>query len=119
MTRDQFDHLVSQAVDALPPEFLDRLDNVSITIQAWPTQQQLTQAKVPSGGTLFGLYQGVPQTKRSAGGLMPDKITIFAGPILAVSHSPQEVQAQVSRVVRHEIAHHFGMDEPAIRHTGH
>lgn len=113
-----FEALVTQALDQLPNEFQQKLNNVEVTIQDWPSSSQLQSVNARPNSTLFGLYQGVPLTKR--GGLqLPDKITIFKGPILKASRSSEEVIRHVHRVVRHEIAHHFGMDETAIRRTGH
>ncbi len=67
--------------------------------------------------TLLGLYEGVPQTRRTEayGMVLPDRIIIFRRPILAMCRSEAEVEAEIGRVVRHEIAHHFGMDEEELR----
>lgn len=119
MNREEFEQLVKEAIEDLDQEFLEKLDNLDLVIEPWPTRQQLTEAKVPQGNLLFGLYQGTPKTKRTAGSIFPDKITIFAGPILAVSHNLEEVKKRVRSVVKHEIAHHFGLDEVSIRKTGH
>lgn len=119
MKREEFEQLVSDAIDELPKEFLDKLDNVAITVEDWPTFEQLRKLKIGPRGLLFGLYQGTPKTKRSGNVIFPDKITIFAGPILMVSRSPETLKKKVIQVVRHEIAHHFGMDEHSIRKTGH
>ena len=119
MTRKQFEKLVNQAIEGLPEEFQSKLDNVDFVVEEWPSDRELHSAKVGRGGLLFGLYQGTPKTRRTAGSIFPDKITIFAGPILRVSRTPEQVKAQVTRTVKHEIAHHFGMDEHAIRRRGH
>lgn len=116
MTKEEFESLVRQAVVDLPDRFKAKLDNVNLTIQAWPTIDQLKEVKMPAGQTLFGLYQGIPKTKRRGySGALPDKITIFAGPILAVSPTPEKVKERVAQVVRHEIAHHFGLSEEKVR----
>jgi predicted Zn-dependent protease with MMP-like domain len=119
MTRDEFENLVLDAIKGLPQEFLDKLDNVEVTVEGWPALGQLRRLGIGPRGLLFGLYQGTPKTKRTAGTIFPDKITIFAGPILLVSHSPEAIRKKVTQVVRHEIAHHFGMDDHSIRKTGH
>lgn len=119
MNREEFEELVNQAIDNLPKKFLDKLDNLDIVVEAWPNSQILEDIGIKPGGLLFGLYQGTPPTKRTKGTIFPDKITLFAGPILAVSRTHEEVKKKVASVVKHEIAHHFGLDESSIRKTGH
>jgi len=77
MQRQNFEELVVEALSELPAEFQDRLDNIDVVVQDYPTQGQL--AKVGRGMTLLGLYEGVPHTRRtrSYGMVLPDKITIF------------------------------------------
>ena len=115
MNKERFEELVARAVDALPEEFLSALENVDVVVEENPTRKQL--AGVGKGMTLLGLYQGVPQTSRteSYGLVLPDKIIIFRRPILAMCRSEAEVEEEVGRVVRHEIAHHFGMEEDELR----
>lgn len=115
MNKEQFEELVARAVDALPEEFLSALENVDVVVEENPTRKQL--AGVGKGMTLLGLYQGVPKTSRteSYGLVLPDKIIIFRRPILAMCRSEAEVEEEIGRVVRHEIAHHFGMEEDELR----
>lgn len=117
MTREKFEELVTQALDDLPEEFMRKLDNVNIVVETWPTIDQLRESRVGAGMTLFGLYQGIPKTKRSNYyGVLPDKITIFAGPILStIGDDIIVVRDQVRKTVIHEIGHHFGMSEEDIR----
>lgn len=111
-----FSQFVEQAIETLPTRFQKKLDNVVVTIEDYPNRVQ--QARVGTG-LLLGLYEGIPRTRRGAGygigGTLPDKITIFKYPILAVARSEQEVIEQIRSTVLHEIAHHFGMDERAVR----
>jgi predicted Zn-dependent protease with MMP-like domain len=120
LSREEFEQLVIDALATLPPEILDKMDNVAITIQDWPSRSQLVQAGVPPGSTLFGLYQGVPLTQRTShyGLVPPDRITIFRGPLVTYRRSPGAIAEQVRRTVLHEIAHHFGMNEEHIRRLG-
>ena len=118
MTREAFEKLISEAVEDLPIIFREKMNNVSIVLEEWPTQQQMKSLGMSRGGLLFGLYHGTPQTKRTSGTIMPDKITIFAGPILRVCRTEEEVKTKVTQVVKHEIAHHFGLNEEEIRRTG-
>ena len=117
MEKDKFEGLVGKAIESLPLEFQRKLENVDIVVEEWPTAAQLRQAKIGSPGQLLGLYQGVPQTRRGRGyGLvLPDKISIFQRPIEAQCRFGYEIEAKIGEVVRHEIAHHFGLDEETLR----
>jgi predicted Zn-dependent protease with MMP-like domain len=117
MQIEEFRTLVARAIENLPPEFKRKLENVDIVVEEWPTPGQLRQAKHIHPTQLLGLYQGVPQTKRGQGyGLvLPDKISIFQKPIEAQCRFDDEIEAKIEEVVRHEIAHHFGLDEETLR----
>ncbi len=116
MPDEEFEKLVGEALDSLPPEFASKLDNVGVTFADSPSPMQMWKAKIPPWGLLFGLYEGIPQTKRGIYySAVPDKITIFKYSILRVSHSPQEVKEQVRRTVIHEIGHHFGLSDAELR----
>jgi predicted Zn-dependent protease with MMP-like domain len=117
MEREKFEGLVARAIEALPLEFQRKLENVDIVVEEWPTTVQLRQAKIRNPRQLLGLYQGVPQTRRGRGyGLvLPDKISIFRRPIEAQCRFGYEIEARIGEVVRHEIAHHFGLDEETLR----
>lgn len=120
MTGEEFEALVAEALDDLPPEILERMDNVAVTVAYWPGRAQLARAGVKSPNTLFGLYEGVPLTKRGTGyGMVPpDRITLFQGPLEAACGTLAAIREQVRRTVIHEIAHHFGIDEDRIRELG-
>lgn len=115
MERERFEELVARAMSELPQEFRDSLDNVDVVVQDYPSRGQLGNER--RGTTLLGLYEGVPHTKRTRGyGLVPpDKITLFQKPIEAMCRSEQEIAAEISEVLLHEIAHHFGLDEGTLR----
>jgi predicted Zn-dependent protease with MMP-like domain len=117
MQREKFEALVVRAIDNLPPEFQRKLENVDIVVENWPTPRQLRQAKHSHLIQLLGLYQGVPQTRRGRryGLVLPDKISIFQKPIEAQCRFSGEIEAKIAEVVRHEIAHHFGLDEKTLR----
>jgi predicted Zn-dependent protease with MMP-like domain len=117
MEREKFEAFVAKAIDNLPPEFQRKLENVDIVVEDWPTLRQLRQPKQIHPTQLLGLYQGVPQTRRGRGyGLvLPDKISIFQKPIEAQCRFDYEIEAKVEEVVRHEIAHHFGLDDETLR----
>ncbi|MFC1971362.1 metallopeptidase family protein [Chloroflexota bacterium] len=117
MDGEEFESLVVRAVEGLPDELHARLENVAIVVEDWPSQYQLTKTSLGRGRTLLGLYEGVPLTKRSAhyGMVPPDKITIFQKPILAMCRNGDSIVHEIQRVVRHEIAHHFGIGEARLR----
>jgi len=120
MDRARFEWLVTKAVQALPKEFVVRLDNITVVVEDQPTPRQLAKARLKRGQTLFGLYEGVPQTKRGAyyGLVVPDKITIFQGPIESGCRDDAEITAEIQKVVQHEIAHHFGIDDDRLKQLG-
>ena len=117
MNKERFKQLVAMAVETLPKEFLDRLENVTVIVQNYPTSTQLAKGKVRRSDTLLGLYEGVPLTKRGRhyNLVTPDKITIFQKPIESTCGDDTEIAAEIQRVVQHEIAHHFGTDEATLK----
>src|SRR5215213_6223486 len=113
---DHFSTLIAEAMDELPEKYIRALDNVAVVYADEPTEAQRIQMKLRSYQTLFGLYEGIPQTARGAGYnlVLPDKITIFKNPMLHASHDVAELKAQVKHTLWHEIAHHFGLDHDRI-----
>ena len=121
MEDEIFEEMISRAVKKIPSEFLDKLQNVEIVSQNWPNAYQIDfLRKRGERGMLLGLYEGVPQTKRGSYGIgptLPDKITIFKNPLLAISKNIFELEKNVRSTVVHEIGHHFGMSEKDIRNA--
>lgn len=117
MDRDHFRDLVSRAIDDLPDEFRERLENVDVVVADYASSGQLDRVGAGRKHRLLGLYQGVPLTRRGRGyGMVPpDKITIFQKPIESICHNDEEIVTEVGRVVRHEIAHHFGIGDDRLR----
>ena len=116
MDEGKFRQLVEGAIDSLPEEFARKLNNVSVVIEDAPSPQLLRSLKLPAWALLFGLYQGVPQTKRVGySGVLQDKITIFKNPIERVARTEEEIKAQVRETVIHEIGHHFGLSEEDLK----
>jgi predicted Zn-dependent protease with MMP-like domain len=120
--RERFEELVQEALDSIPDELWNTIDNLVVTVEEWPTRGQLGSARVQAGHTLLGLYEGVPLTGRTQyyGMVPPDKITIFRGPILRFCPPGDEdaIRAQVRRTVLHEVAHHFGIDDDRLHEIG-
>jgi predicted Zn-dependent protease with MMP-like domain len=105
-------------MDELPQSYIKGLDNVAIVYADDPDEHQRIKAELKPDSLLFGLYEGIPMTKRGAGYtfVLPDKITIFKNPILAVVETPEELFEQVKRTLWHEIAHFYGLDHDRIHH---
>jgi len=122
ITDDQFEQIISEAIDSLPEKRISELQNVAITYDDKPTQEQRTKLKLRGSQTLFGLYEGIPLTKRAAAsGLfsgtpvtLPDKITVFKLPLLSVSSSLEEFKEQVKHTLWHEVAHYYGLEHDQI-----
>jgi predicted Zn-dependent protease with MMP-like domain len=120
MSRREFEELVADALDELPEPFAELLSNVHVVVEDEPSAEELARADVGPGGTLFGLYHGVPQTERGPGYtfVMPDRVTIYRGPILRSCRDEDEVWDQVADTVVHEIAHHFGISDERLDELG-
>ena len=117
----KFEQLVAEALDDLPPFFQEKLDNVEVLVQPWPTPHELRSVGLSRGHMLLGLYSGVPLTERThAYNLVPpDTITLFQGPIELVAGSDHEaIREQVRHTVVHEIAHYFGISDERLHELG-
>lgn len=117
---EEFEQLVAQALDELPGFFQEKLQNVEVVVADWPTEAERRSVGLKPGQLLFGLYQGIPLTKRTShyGLVLPDKITIYRLPIERVCRTPEEVIQQVQHTVKHELAHHFGISDDRLRKLG-
>jgi predicted Zn-dependent protease with MMP-like domain len=115
-----FELLVAQALDNLPPDIQEKLENVEVVVAWRPSPAQLRRLGVGRGHTLFGLYEGVPLTARTShyGMVLPDKITIFRQPIEAHCRSDEQARRVIRRTVLHELAHHFGISDERLRELG-
>lgn len=122
MDPEAFARLVSRALESLPEEFLERLENVQMDVEQWPSREDLAEAGLRPGdrGVLLGLYHGVPLTGRGSQYVaLPDRITIYQGPIeSAVGVDEAEIESQVRRTVVHEIAHYYGIDDDRLEELG-
>lgn len=117
MDREKFEILVAKAVEALPDEFRERLENIDVVVEDFPSRAQLDRSTTGQGYTLLGLYEGIPLTERNTyyGMVAPDKITIFQKTIEAsFGNDDFTLQKEVGKVVRHEIAHHFGISDARL-----
>jgi predicted Zn-dependent protease with MMP-like domain len=107
LPRAEFEQLVAQALDDLPPYFQSKMSNVEIVIEAWPTREDLRIAGVSYGQTLLGLYHGVPLTQRGSHYqlVLPDRITIFQGPLEQTYRTPEAIREGVWHTVVHKTVH--------------
>ena len=115
--RATFERLVADALDGIPEDLGRLMENVAVFVEDWPTQEQLAGRR----GTLLGLYQGVDLTRRSPlsyGAVMPDRITIFRGPISSIARSEEQLVSMVTETVIHEVAHHFGISDARLEELG-
>ncbi|GGX91425.1 hypothetical protein GCM10010515_68140 [Streptomyces fructofermentans] len=111
MTREEFEELVAESLDRIPPELTRLMDNVAVFVEDEPP------ADDPE---LLGLYEGTPLTDRGEwyAGVLPDRITIYRGPTLRMCESREDVVAETEVTVVHEIAHHFGIDDARLHALG-
>ncbi|OGD84514.1 hypothetical protein A3B51_02320 [Candidatus Curtissbacteria bacterium RIFCSPLOWO2_01_FULL_41_18] len=112
MKLEEFEKLTAEAIESLPDYFKQKLDNVQVVVEMWPS------AEIAKGRLLLGLYQGIPKPKRGMSYTMvlPDKITVFMGPIELISKGDEQVMKNlVIDTVKHEIAHHFGISDARLR----
>lgn len=112
----QFEDLINQSMDELPQEYIRNMKNVVVTFDNDPSPEQRQKQQLRHDQTLFGLYEGIPMTKRGAGYnlVLPDKITIFKGPITRASSDMTGLRQQIKHTLWHEIAHHYGLDHDRI-----
>lgn len=114
--REEFERMVSEGVSAIPAKFRAKMDNVIFVVEDEPTAEQLDRQGGDKEYELYGLYEGVPLVERGAGytNTVPDRITIFQGPIQREAESGEDCARIVAETVWHEVAHHFGLDEERV-----
>ena len=117
MDQRVFEELVAAAVDALPAMFVEKLENVEIVIEPWADRETLRRMGIQNPAQLLGFYHGVPRTQRTRSYtlVLPDKISLYRWPIEMRCRTLEEIQALIERVLRHEIAHHFGIDDERLQ----
>lgn len=119
LTHRRFGRLVAEAVAALPEEVQAAMENVSIMVQEWPSEEQLASGEPDNRYSLLGLYEGIPRTDRSSYNLvLPDRITLFQRPLEAACGSREELEQEVRVTIVHEIAHHLGWSDEELERLG-
>jgi predicted Zn-dependent protease with MMP-like domain len=109
---EEFEDLVRRALDGLPGDFAELLENVAVVVEEEPDPDDLEELGMETGEELFGLYLGVPLPERAGSySALPDRIAIYRGPILRYCQNRREVIREVRDTVIHELGHYFGLDE--------
>ncbi len=111
MSRERFEELVGEALDSIPPELTALIDNCVVLVEEEPPEDD---------PDLLGLYDGTPLTERDStySLVVPDRITLFRGPLLDMCEDEADVVEEVRITVVHEIAHHFGIDDDRLHALG-
>src|SRR5437868_15298792 len=111
LSETEFEKYLSEAIDAIPAPYDKHLENVAFILEDYPTPKQRVRLNLYPNETLFGLYEGVPLPARNGSlKLLPDKITIFKAPLLAVSRDKSDLRDKIGRTVWHEVAHYYGLN---------
>ena len=116
MTRERFSRFVQQALETIPRRFRDHLKNVAVLVEDEPSTELLRDMEIEPPDTLFGLYHGTPLTSRpwDFGNALPDRITIYQGPIEDACETEDEVVATIGETLIHEVGHFFGLSEDEL-----
>ena len=120
MGRDDFSGALRKALSELPPMFHDALANVAVVVEEWPPDNLLEEQGISPDDTLYGFYHGVPLPERSMqdSGLLPDRISVYRGPLIEDFPDRNELRRQIRITLLHEIGHYFGMDEEELSRLG-
>jgi predicted Zn-dependent protease with MMP-like domain len=115
ISQDEFQDIINTSIAALPKAYVDRLENVAFIVEDYPSEQQRRQLELRDDQSLFGLYEGVPLSRRQGTTkLLPDKITLFKNPIESVCQNLPELRTQIAKTVWHEVAHYYGLNHDQI-----
>jgi len=116
LTRSEFETLVGEAIEELPQEFRDRLENVVIAVEEEPTDEDYELTDTPDDEELFGIYRGPMRTQQSFDDLpgLPPEIAVFRGPILRCTANNREAVKEIKDTVVHELGHYFGLDDDEL-----
>jgi predicted Zn-dependent protease with MMP-like domain len=116
ISRKAFEQLVGRALRTLPRRFRSRLQNIAVVVEDWVDQETLDEMGIEPPDTLYGLYRGTDLTRRDVqyGGVLPDVIAIYQGPIQEDCETVEEMEELVRDTVAHEIGHYFGLDDDRL-----
>ena len=115
--RETFEGLVTSVVEDLPDTFRDRVTNLEFVVEDLASSDDFARVGGGRGGTLLGVYRGIPLPLRGRryNMALPDRIVIFQQPIQRLARSEADLSERVRHVVRHEIAHYFGISDERLR----
>lgn len=118
LTDEQFDALITRAMDELPQEYIKGLHNVAIVMADTPDEHQQSKSGLREGHILLGLFEGVPRIAQTGNesGLLPSKITLFKHALQMITHDENSLFEQIKRTLWHEVAHYYGLDHGRIHH---
>lgn len=109
ISEDEFEALVTRALERLPPEFGELLDNVAVVIEDEPDEETLDEL---GEDEILGLYRGVPQSQRdSFYSALPDEVVLYRGPLVRACRNRRELMWEVRDTLVHELGHHFGLSD--------
>jgi len=119
LNKEEFTKIVELALDKIPEKFKERINNLAVLVEDFPSPVQQRKLNIKSKYGLLGLYEGYVQSSRSnVGPVLPDRITIFRKPIIKSCSTKEECIKLIINTLKHEIAHHFGSDEKGARNAG-
>jgi predicted Zn-dependent protease with MMP-like domain len=116
MNRERFRRLVDEALQTIPDDFRNAMENIAIVVEDEPTPEQLEEVGIEPPDSLLGLYQGTPLTERqwAHGNALPDKITLFQRVIEDESEDEDDMVVAIGETLIHEVGHYFGLSEEEI-----
>lgn len=114
---DAFEHMVAEAANELPAAFGDEIANLEFSVEEWARPDDFARTRTPANAMILGVYRGVPLTKRGAyyNMTLPDSIVVFRQPLQRIARDEADLRARVAHVVRHEVAHYFGISDDRLR----
>lgn len=116
MTRQEFQRLVEEALNDIPPRFREEMKNIAIVVEDEPSPELLDEMEIEPPDSLYGLYQGTPLTERGwdHGNALPDRITLYQRVIEEDSEDQEDVIVCIAETLIHEVGHYFGLSEEEI-----
>jgi predicted Zn-dependent protease with MMP-like domain len=116
LQRPEFEAIVARAIDALPDDFRTQIENLEFSVEDWARPSDYA-AGTSASAMLLGVYRGVPLTRRGAhyNFTLPDRIVIFQQPLQRLARDQDDLIARITHVVKHEVAHHFGISDDRLR----
>ena len=116
LSDEQFDALITRAMDELPQEYIHDMKNVAIVMADEPDEYQSTRSGLREHHVLLGLFEGIPRIMQTGNesGILPSKITLFKHGLLLVTNNEVDLFEQIKRTLWHEIAHYYGLNHDHI-----